>query len=153
LIRINVLVNVDFADLSYSMHNAAFWSVAEPAVAIINCCIATLRPLLKLISPTKLWSSNKGSLTGRTGDLGGSGFGKKLKNKVGLEHDEYPLTRIENGMTSTVVASEGEGDPTNGGTTWEGQGRHQPGREERLRDGRIHVQHDYSIRRQTGGSP
>lgn len=36
---------------TYSMNHAAFWSVAEPAVAINKCCIATLCPLLKLVSP------------------------------------------------------------------------------------------------------
>jgi hypothetical protein len=85
------------------MHDAAFWSVAEPAVAIINCCIATLRPLLKIISPTRLWSSKKGNTTDRVGYSGGIESRQKLRDKLGVEHDEYPLTRIEDGMTNTVI--------------------------------------------------
>ena len=85
------------------MHHAAFWSVAEPAVAIINCCIATLRPLLKLISPSRLWSSNKGDTEERT-DYSGSLSGRKPpRPKVGIEHDEYPLTCIEEEMSTTSL--------------------------------------------------
>ena len=82
------------------MHHAAFWSVAEPAVAIINCCIATLSPLLKLISPSRLWSSNKGD-TGERAKYSGSLSGRKpSKPKFGVEHDEYPLTRIEEELST-----------------------------------------------------
>jgi hypothetical protein len=35
VIRITVLLNIDFADLTYTGHYAAFWSIVEPAVAII----------------------------------------------------------------------------------------------------------------------
>ena len=103
IIRINVLLNVDFTDLSYSMHHAAFWSVAEPAVAIINCCIATLRPLLKLISPSRLWSSNKGDTEERAGYSGSSSGRKPSKPKFGIEHDEYPLTCIEEEMSTASL--------------------------------------------------
>jgi hypothetical protein len=100
IVRINVLLNVDFDDLSYSMHDAAFWSVAEPAVAIINCCIATLRPIIKFISPTRLWTSNKGSSVGRVGHSGAVDSKTKVRNKFEEEHDEYPLTQVEDGTTS-----------------------------------------------------
>ncbi|KAG9197642.1 hypothetical protein G6514_001166 [Epicoccum nigrum] len=103
IIRINVLLNVDFTDLSYSMHHAAFWSVAEPAVAIINCCIATLRPLLKLISPSRLWSSNKGDTEDRAGYSGSLSGRKPSKPKFGIEHDEYPLTCIEEEISTTSL--------------------------------------------------
>jgi hypothetical protein len=103
IIRINVLLHVDFTDLSYSMHDAAFWSVAEPAIAIINCCVATLRPVLKLISPARLWTSNKASTTDHMGCSGGGGSANKLRNELGTEHDEYPLTRVEDGATNTAM--------------------------------------------------
>ncbi|KAH6851599.1 integral membrane protein [Alternaria rosae] len=114
IIRINVLLHVDFTDLSYSMHDAAFWSVAEPAIAIINCCIATLRPLLKLISPARLWASNKASTSDHMGYSGGIGSGNKLRNKIGIEHDEYPLTRVEDGVTNTVIMSGNRGGSLGG---------------------------------------
>ncbi|KAF2644592.1 integral membrane protein [Massarina eburnea CBS 473.64] len=112
IIRINVLLNVDFTDLSYSMHDAAFWSVAEPAVAIINCCITTLRPLLKIVSPSRLWSSNKGSTVDRAGygNSGNMDSRVKMRNKLGVEHDEYPLTCIEDGMGNSATAGRGDGD-------------------------------------------
>lgn len=114
IIRINVLLHVDFTDLSFSMHDAAFWSVAEPAIAIINSCIATLRPLLRMISPRSLWSSNKGSSGGRAGYSGNilSNRGpSNNKSKLGLDHDEYPLTRVEGGITvTTVIGTEEERD-------------------------------------------
>jgi hypothetical protein len=100
----NVLLDVDFTDLSFSMHDAAFWSVAEPAIAIINCCIATLRPLLKLISPACLWTSNKPNTSYHAGYSGGIGSGNKLRANIGVEHDEYPLTCVEHEVADTVSA-------------------------------------------------
>ena len=95
-----MLLNVDFNDLSYSMHDAAFWSVAEPAVAIINCCIATLRPIIGYISPTQLWSSKKGSTGDHAGYSRAADSKSRARNKLGVEHDEYPLTQVEDGTTS-----------------------------------------------------
>jgi len=88
------------------MYHAAFWSVAEPAVAIINCCIATLRPLLKLISPSRLWSSNKGASKDSAGYTGSLSARKPPRPVFGSEHDEHPLTRIENGISTTSITSE-----------------------------------------------
>jgi hypothetical protein len=154
IIRIVVLVHIDFNDLPYSMHDGVFWTVAEPAIAIINCCIATLRPLLRLISPARLWSSNKGSTAGRTGELGESGFGKRSRNKAGMEHDEYPLTLVgEEGLNTVAASAKGDVDSQNSlrnvsPNRWEdGQeplGRlseHKPG----LAHGKIHVRHEYSV--------
>ncbi|KAF2126486.1 integral membrane protein [Dothidotthia symphoricarpi CBS 119687] len=110
VIRINVLLNVDFTDLSYSMPDAVFWSVAEPAVAIINCCVATLRPLLKIISPSRLWSFSEGNATDRAGYSHGIDSRHKLRNQLAAEHDEYPLTCTEDGMTNMVfISGDGKG--------------------------------------------
>ncbi|KAL1792135.1 hypothetical protein ACET3X_009886 [Alternaria dauci] len=106
IIRINVLLHVDFTNLSYTMHDAAFWSVAEPALAIINCCIATLRPLLKLVSPARLWTSNKASTSDRDGYSAHIGLENKLRNKARLEHDEYPLTHVGDGVADTTITCE-----------------------------------------------
>ncbi|KAF3004320.1 hypothetical protein E8E13_009303 [Curvularia kusanoi] len=92
IIRITVLLNVNFSDLPYTMHDAAFWSVVEPAVAIINCCIPLLRPLLRAISPGGVWSSIKGSIHIR----GESQEDRsRIQKKTSIQFDEYPLTRIE----------------------------------------------------------
>ncbi|GME24671.1 putative integral membrane protein [Neofusicoccum parvum] len=115
IIRIHVLSVVDFTDLSYSMHDAAFWSVAEPAVAIINSCIPTMRPLLKLISPSRLWSSHKASTygpdsrygNGRSGN-GGTGGAKMDSHKAfeRMQDGEYPLTQFEGGASTNVAIIE-----------------------------------------------
>lgn len=93
------------------MHDAAFWSVAEPAVAITICCIATLRPLLKIVSPARFWTSNKGSSANRGGYIGSDNDSRHKKARVmfGVEHDEYPLTRIEEGVTDTIVTRGDDG--------------------------------------------
>jgi hypothetical protein len=85
------------------MHDAAFWSVAEPAVAIINTCIATLRPILKVLSPTRIWGSNKARKSARGFDSGGVDSKRKSRNKVGVENDEHPLTRIEDGLIDVDI--------------------------------------------------
>jgi hypothetical protein len=95
IVRINVLLDIDFTDLSFSVHDAAFWSVVEPAIAITSCCIATLRPLLKLISPARLWSSNKFNTSYLVGYSGSIVSGNKLEVGIGVEHDEYLLTCVE----------------------------------------------------------
>ncbi|KAH6625465.1 integral membrane protein, partial [Boeremia exigua] len=94
IIRIVVLLHVDFTDISYSMHHAAFWSVAEPAIAIINCCIATLRPLLKIISPSRLWASKRGSTRENVDYSGSAAPDRRMKHKRDTQ-DEYPLTWID----------------------------------------------------------
>ncbi|KAF4309732.1 putative integral membrane protein [Botryosphaeria dothidea] len=110
VIRIRVLTRVDFTDLSYSMIDAAFWSVAEPAVAIINSCIPTMRPLLKLVSPSRLWSSNNkasygnsGYTNGRSGEAGGIDSNKAFER---MQDGEYPLTQFEGGVSTNVATVE-----------------------------------------------
>jgi len=76
------------------MHHAAFWSVAEPAIAIINCCIATLRPLLKIISPSRIWTSKNGSTREHVGYSGSAGPERRMRHKRDKQ-DEYPLTWID----------------------------------------------------------
>ena len=92
IIRITVLLNMDFADVPYTGHYAAFWSVVEPAVAIINCCVPLMRPLLRLISPDELWSSRKDSAQTRGESLESR---SRIRKKTSIQLDEYPLTRIE----------------------------------------------------------
>jgi hypothetical protein len=108
IIRINVLLHVDFTDLSYSMHDAAFWSVAEPAIAIINCCIATLRPLLSIISPSHLWSSNAQSEDHHTESSSDVKNKRPTRNELDIEHDEYPLTIVEGEITTTITRAQEE---------------------------------------------
>ena len=105
LIRIVVLLRVsaNVLNLPYVMTDAVFWSVAEPAVAIINCCIMTLRPLLRLISPTRLWFSNRVSPSDEVSHPATIGGGSKLRNKIGDEHDEYPITLVEDGLVDTEI--------------------------------------------------
>lgn len=56
IIRIRVLTTIDFADLSYSMIWAAFWSVTEPALAVANACLPMIGPVLRVVFP-RLFSS------------------------------------------------------------------------------------------------
>ncbi|OSS43564.1 hypothetical protein B5807_11729 [Epicoccum nigrum] len=93
IIRITVLLNIDFTDLTYTGHYAAFWSIVEPAVAIINCCVPMMRPLLKMVSPGGLWSSRKDSVEVRRESEEGR---LRIRRKGSIQLDEYPLTRIEN---------------------------------------------------------
>lgn len=149
------------------MHDAAFWSVAEPAVAIINCCIATLRPLLKIISPARLWASDKdGTDRDRAGYTESKhGSENRVRRKLGFDgmHDEYPLTRIEDGITSTTVAAAHSDGITRGdaesdgslkavsslsaGNKWEQQEHAHRGRSNAATkdQGVIHVQTEYKI--------
>lgn len=92
IIRITVLLNLDFADITYTGHYAAFWSIVEPAVAIINCCVPLMRSLLKMVSPGGLWSSRRDSDQLR-GDSHEERSRVRKKNSIQL--DGYPLTRIE----------------------------------------------------------
>jgi hypothetical protein len=93
IIRITVLLNIDFTDLTYAGHYAAFWSIVEPAVAIINCCVPLMRPLLKMVHPGGLWSSRKDSVEARRESEEGR---SRTRRKGSIQLDEYPLTRIEN---------------------------------------------------------
>ena len=105
LIRIVVLLRVsaNVLNLPYVMTDAVFWSVAEPAVAIINCCIMTLRPLLRLISPARLWTSNRVNPLDEASHPATIGTGSKLRNQIEDENDEYPVTLIEDGVADMMI--------------------------------------------------
>ncbi|KAF2141715.1 uncharacterized protein K452DRAFT_308785 [Aplosporella prunicola CBS 121167] len=107
IIRIRVLSLIDFNDLSYSMPAGVFWTIVEPSVAIINACIPTLRPLLKAISPSRLWGSGNGTSEhkGTSGYLRTIGQGGPSSSKYQGVHDEYPLTRIEEGVTTINITT------------------------------------------------
>lgn len=133
------------------MIDAAFWSVTEPAVAIINACIPTMRPLLKIISPSRLWSAHKASAYG-TGAYGGKSTGGKSTGTYSgntdstkaferMQDGEYPLTQFAagggpSGGRSLAVVEVSRDDSSDGGSSlrreeesygddvWHGSGRH-----------------------------
>lgn len=109
IIRIRVLTTVDFNDLPYSMIWAAFWSVAEPALAIANACAPMLRPILKAAFPTLFASAKaKYSTEPASGPIASKSNSSKRMYGMDEEDSEYPLTRLgqEPGFTDTRSLNE-----------------------------------------------
>ncbi|RAL14713.1 uncharacterized protein BO97DRAFT_441673 [Aspergillus homomorphus CBS 101889] len=97
IIRIRVLTTVNFADLPYSMIWAAFWSVAEPALAILNACVPMMRPVFKAAFPG-LFSSAKAAYSSQTGAQSGASAGA-FRRMRDIE-SELPLTHLEPSKSS-----------------------------------------------------
>ncbi|KAI9038409.1 uncharacterized protein KD926_010826 [Aspergillus affinis] len=97
IIRIRVLTTVNFLDLPYSMIWAAFWSVAEPALAITNSCVPMMRPVVKAAFPG-FFSSAKPTYTSQTGPSAGSGNAfKRITDPEG----DFPLTQLDEAPSKT----------------------------------------------------
>ncbi|PYH94318.1 integral membrane protein [Aspergillus ellipticus CBS 707.79] len=92
IIRIHVLTTVNFSDLPYSMIWAAFWSVAEPALAITNACVPMMRPVFKAAFPG-IFSSAKPTYSSQAGAQSGAS-GSAFK-RVRDTESEMPLTQLE----------------------------------------------------------
>lgn len=130
-----------------------------------------------MISPARLWSSQKSNTVDRAGysDYKEASSASRLKRKLGLDgmHDEYPLTRVEDGTNSTTIfaghrddlmVTKGDAesesslkgvDALPSGHAWplEQEHGHGLGRTRTLQredQGVIHVQTEYRIEEQRG---
>lgn len=97
IIRIRVLTTVDFTDLPYSMIWAAFWSVAEPALAVTNSCIPMLRPVLKAFFPSLFSSARDRDYSSQTGPSVGSSLNFHRRRNIDDTDGEMPLTQLQEG--------------------------------------------------------
>ena len=110
-IRVISLAVWDFSDFSYGLGRVAIWSVLEPTLGIINCCLPILQPALAKFTRSSIWTSRAGGVSSATpkivasgssgshlATIGGSGMGGPRKfRRLGDEY-EYPL----NDMQSTT---------------------------------------------------
>ncbi|KAJ9262167.1 hypothetical protein DTO027B5_1019 [Paecilomyces variotii] len=101
IIRIRVLTTVNFTDLPYSMIWAAFWSVTEPALAVANACVPMIGPVLRVAFPR--WFSSRGAYVSNSAQPHSSAF----KNSQRFRDGEYPLTRMDEGVTTIDVSAAG----------------------------------------------
>lgn len=71
---------------------AAFWSVAEPALAILNACVPMMRPVFKAAFPG-VFSSAKAAYSSQTGAQ--SGASARAFQRMRDTESELPLTQLE----------------------------------------------------------
>src|SRR5699024_9807734 len=87
----------DFTDLPYSMIWAAFWSVAEPALAVTNACIPMIRPVLKAFFPNLFSSFRDADYTPETEPSVGSRLNFQKRRMADALDGEMPLTQLQDG--------------------------------------------------------
>ncbi|KAK8107070.1 uncharacterized protein PG998_009083, partial [Apiospora kogelbergensis] len=99
-IRLYTVMNVDFADMSYSAVNTTTYSAVEPAIAIIVSCSPTLRPLFDRVFGRVLSTFTKSS--------GQAGTGKSnAKNDVTLETFGRTNRKLNNKNKRKDMTTEG----------------------------------------------
>ena len=59
-IRIDALAKWDFSDLTWGMWKVAVWSILEPSLGIINCCLPVLGPIAEKVYTSATWTSVTG---------------------------------------------------------------------------------------------
>jgi len=102
IVRMRVLSQLNFDDISYNMLDSVFWTVTEPSLVIINACIPTMRHLVKSLLPGTAW---QGSQPKYTSDNNTQSFQRM--------QDEYPLTLTtdkRNVLSTVKVTNHDEGD-------------------------------------------
>ncbi|KAI9823825.1 MAG: hypothetical protein M1819_001126 [Sarea resinae] len=97
IVRMQSLLVLNFADFSYSMINPVFWTVTEPSLAIISACLPMLRPVLNYVFPKNFWGKSS-----RDQRSTGNPISKSFER---LEEGNYPLTRVDLGVTTTDIAA------------------------------------------------
>ncbi|KAF2136955.1 uncharacterized protein K452DRAFT_362205 [Aplosporella prunicola CBS 121167] len=95
IIRMLVMLHLDFYDMTYSMQPSAAWTVLETTISIINSCIPMLRPILMhavarvrkhVPCSNKTGSKSAGALSSE-GGFSLHGFKSGKRNGVGGEGD------------------------------------------------------------------
>jgi hypothetical protein len=61
-------------DFTYEIGQIAYWSILEPGLGVINCCLPVLQPVLGKLTGSCIWNTRKDSK--QSADSGGSSFGR-----------------------------------------------------------------------------
>lgn len=78
-VRIKVILEFDPRDASYGLGPITFWSILEPLLGVINCCLPVIQPAISALTGQRLWS--KGGKGGPNIPYKWSGSSKHNGNK------------------------------------------------------------------------
>lgn len=78
-VRIKVILEFDPRDASYGLGPITFWSILEPLLGVINCCLPVIQPAISALTGQRLWS--KGGKLGPNIPYKWSGSSKHNGNK------------------------------------------------------------------------
>ncbi|MCJ1345442.1 hypothetical protein MMC31_003649 [Peltigera leucophlebia] len=56
VLRVHTLVRWEFEDLSYSIGNLAIYSLLEPILGLVGCCLMVLQPVISKLTMSRIWS-------------------------------------------------------------------------------------------------
>ncbi|MCJ1230933.1 hypothetical protein MMC12_007607, partial [Toensbergia leucococca] len=126
VVRIVAVTSWDFSDFSYGLGKVAYWSILEPALGVMNCCLPVLPPVFSKLSGTCTWIYGRSmSSYGNSKRLGDVKTGRMRRFRT-LDDGNYPLTDAS--IANGIVPSEVDG------------GRVRPSRK-----GSITVQHEWVV--------
>lgn len=56
MLRVHTLAQWDFEDLSYDVGNLAIYSLLEPTLGLVGCCLMVLQPVISKLTMSRIWS-------------------------------------------------------------------------------------------------
>ena len=83
------------SDFTYGMRQIAYWSLLEPTLGIINCCLPIMGPIISAATSSKLWTRGNPS-HGKVSY--GKGVSGKTNSRGGQNLEAGPFKRLNEPM-------------------------------------------------------
>lgn len=69
VLRVHTLVQLDLEDLSYGVGNLAIYSLLEPILGLVGCCLMVLQPVISKLTMSRIWSAEQIQMSDRKESL------------------------------------------------------------------------------------
>ncbi|TVY17342.1 Satratoxin biosynthesis SC1 cluster protein 4, partial [Lachnellula arida] len=124
VLRVIVLLNVDFSDFSFTIKNTEIWTIAEFGTSIIVSCGPVVRPAFEKIFPSTATRLKYGRGSKTRGKLSDNSNNRHISSNAGftvLDDSEIPLKPLSSlagtglhsaaQVTTSVIAGSSEATP------------------------------------------
>lgn len=69
VLRVHTLVRLNLEDLSYGVGNLAIYSLLEPILGLVGCCLMVLQPVISKLTLSRIWSVEQIQMSDRKESL------------------------------------------------------------------------------------
>lgn len=69
VLRVHTLVRLSLEDLSYGVGNLAIYSLLEPLLGLVGCCLMVLQPVIAKLTMSRIWSVERIHMSDRKESL------------------------------------------------------------------------------------
>lgn len=69
VLRVHTLVRLNLDDLSYGVGNLAIYSLLEPLLGLVGCCLMVLQPVISKLTQSRIWPAEQIQMSDRKESL------------------------------------------------------------------------------------